>query len=634
MAGEAELERTLFKVEREGQERFGVIEDFWQGLVEKPGSVVEGLEKLPFEAVRVPMFPSFTPFKLGIEVGNLWQPKTMGKTEFVEWLKERVAEGWKLHLAEFRHIQFGPSDEVFLSRIYLAVHCSKGEVRGTLDGEIFVLWKGNTLAMIHGSDLRWRRRIGSPAFVPDLALAVAPPKGSYFIDPLLTRDLDRDGKMEVILAAANKVLTRRGANDYAERPLVGEDLRLIFTAAIADFTGDQIEDLVTARFEGIYLYPGQKGGTFGAGKLVWQASPRLTYGQALTWGDIDKDGDNDLFLGQYKPPFSLGQMPTPYYAANDGAPWFLLRNGGTGNFADITSSAGLGEKRWRRLYSASLVDLDGDDDLDLLTVSDFAGLDAFKNVQGSFSDATSEWFASGGGFGMSHLLTDLNGDSKMDVLMIAMNSPTADRLDALKIVRPGVNDGEHRKRMTHGNRAFLRTEAGYAETNLGEMQRTGWSWGSAATDLDGDGLPDIYITNGHESKRLVKEYEPEFWLHDVYVADSQTNIVAAAYFQQKMKNTRAMGYSYGGYEINRLYLSDGGTNYVEAAHLLGVASQADSRNTTFVDLDGDGAEELIYTTFEVWPETRQMIYIYRNTLPARGSKPMRSNASGNGYRTN
>jgi hypothetical protein len=48
-----------------------------------------------------------------------------------------------------------------------------------------------------------------------------------------------------------------------------------------------------------------------------------------------------------------------------------LLNDGHGNFTDATDAAGLGKKRWRRTYSASLADLDGDGHLDLLVVSDF-----------------------------------------------------------------------------------------------------------------------------------------------------------------------------------------------------------------------------------------------------------------------
>src|SRR2546427_8651179 len=111
----------------------------------------------------------------------------------------------------------------------------------------------------------------------------------------------------------------------------------------------------------------------------------------LTCGDIDHDGDLDLFLGQYRVP-TLGQALKPfYYDANDGYPAHLLLNDGHGNFTDATNG-GFEAKRWRRTYSASFVDLNEDGDLDLLVVSDFAGMDLYRNNgHGQFTDVTREW---------------------------------------------------------------------------------------------------------------------------------------------------------------------------------------------------------------------------------------------------
>src|SRR5207244_10303692 len=95
------------------------------------------------------------------------------------------------------------------------------------------------------------------------------------------------------------------------------------------------------------------------GQLVWLARPGLKDGQVLTCGDIDGDGDLDVWLGQYKVPYDRGQMPAPFYNANDGHPAYLLLNDGQGNFSDATVAAGLGQTPLRRAYSGSLVCLDG-----------------------------------------------------------------------------------------------------------------------------------------------------------------------------------------------------------------------------------------------------------------------------------
>ena len=178
-----------------------------------------------------------------------------------------------------------------------------------------------------------------------------------------------------------------------------------------------------------------------------------------------------------------------------------------------------------------------------------------------------------------------------------------------------------RGRMTFGNRMYLaRSESGFEQTPLGDsIARSGWSWGCSAFDFDNDGFPDIYIANGHETKQTVRDYEPEFWLHDLYVDNAVDDVTATAYFTSKFARTRGAGWSYGGYEKNRLYLNQRGGSFVEIGHLMDVALEQDSRNVVADDLDGDGRMDLLVTTFEVWPEVKQSLRVYKNTLDNAGN---------------
>jgi hypothetical protein len=394
---------------------------------------------------------------------------------------------------------------------------------------------------------------------------------------------------------------------------------LIFTGVIADFDGDGTADFLCAKFEGMVLFKGSPRGTFDEpGRLVWSANPHLKYAQVLTCGDIDHDGDLDVWLGQYKVPYDRGQMPAPYYDANDGYPAYLLLNDGHGNFTDATVAAGLEKKRWRRTYSASLVDLDHDGDLDLMVVSDFAGTDLYKNDgHGHFSDFTARWLDEPHAAGMAHAVADFDRDGLLDLLVIGMNSPTVDRLAHLGLTRPGFPSAAvMRTELMHGNRLYLGQRAGgFRQTTLSEsIARSGWSWGCSAFDFDNDGYPDVYIGNGHETKQSVREYESEFWLHDAYVGSSKEDVISIAYFSAKMARTRGRGYSFGGYEKNRLYLNQHGASFLEVGHLMGMALEQDCRNVVADDLDGDGRMDLLVTTFEAWPEVKQTVRIYKNTL--------------------
>src|SRR5439155_19791673 len=194
----------------------------------------------------------------------------------------------------------------------------------------------------------------------------------------------------IILAAKNLVYRRRGEDRYESEPLCKYPPGLISNAVIADFDGDGVADFLCAKSEGLILFKGSPQGTFDQpGRMAWLASPRLKNPMVLTCGDIDHDGDLDVFLGQYKVP-TLGQILRPdFYDANDGHPAYVLLNDGHGNFIDATAAAGLEKKQGRRVYSASFVDLNDDGNLDLLVVSDFADVDLYANDgRGHFTDVT------------------------------------------------------------------------------------------------------------------------------------------------------------------------------------------------------------------------------------------------------
>ncbi|MSU22007.1 MAG: CRTAC1 family protein [Pedosphaera sp.] len=635
-ARENQLDQTVWAKERIAEQYGHFFESLWD-LLNIATNKLAVLAAFPIGELIPGQLDSPQSLAHGIELRmpsgsrSAWTPELWRK-----FLADREREGWQIAQTEFRHNRF-EMDSIGQSKrsyFYFSAHLTNSMrlERATVDGDLIVDWApeatsedGPVVKGIDASHLTVKTRRGEPAFRPVLIEKVKPPEKSYFIDPLILYDLDGDGLSEIVLAAKNLVLRRRTGDQFAPETLCRHSTGLIFTGLIADFDGDGAADFLCAKFEGLVLFKGSPQGTFDEpGRLVWTARPRLKYGQTLACGDIDHDGDLDIWLGQYKVPYERGQIPTPFYDANDGHPSYLLLNDGDGNFSDVTAAAGLGDKRWRRCYSSSFVDLDGDGHLDLMVVSDFAGLDLFANDgHGHFKDITREWVAESHAFGMAHTLADFDADGRLDFLMVGMNSPTADRLGHLGLTRPGVvDDAAMRSAATFGNRLYMARgeKPMFQETSLNNtIARSGWSWGCSAFDFDNDGFPDVYIANGHESQLSVRDYEPEFWLHDIYVGSLKESIVTTAYFGSKIARTRGRGFSYGGYEKNRLYLNERGQSFLEIGHLMGVALEQDSRNVVADDLDGDGRVDLIVTTFEAWPEAKQTVRVFKNTLEDSGN---------------
>ena len=447
---------------------------------------------------------------------------------------------------------------------------------------------------------------GVPVFEPWADLLIPTNGVGLFTDPLLKETTERG--VQLHLAGAGVTAVRVGEGWRWETGDMGPPDR-VKAIVRADLDGDGITEVVVADASGVQVR-GRDGW-----RQAWVAPAKLRHPQSITAGDIDGDGDLDLWVTQYRLPFVNGQFPTPYYDANDGFPSYLLRNDGT-QWLDITEVSGLAPKRYRRTYSASWLDFDGDGDLDLVNVSDFAGLDLYRNDgRGHFTDLTPELGLTRHAFGMAHVVWDANHDALPDLLMVGMDSPVASQLDALGLGRsefPGHT--VHRGAMTYGNRLFVGSRSrGMELSPLSEdLRRAGWAWGAAVLDWNNDGRDDIHLVNGHETFESRSEFERQFWQHDIYVGGSTPDPAAQLYFMQANERRRAARQSYGGWQANRLFTQTVRDSFVENAWILGVAVTEDCRNVVAGDFDEDGRMDLALTTYEQWPVTRQRLLIFRN----------------------
>jgi len=208
------------------------------------------------------------------------------------------------------------------------------------------------------------------------------------------------------------------------------------------------------------------------------------YGHGVAVGDYDNDGHPDLFITRWRA-----------YA--------LYRNQGDGTFRDLTEEAGLGGDRdWPT--SAAFADLDGDGDLDLY-VCHYLQWDAehpqicfdeekkknsycapqrfrhlpdhlFRNDGGRFVDVTSQagindWH----GQGLGVVATDLDADGRVDLFVANDQS--------LNFFFRGLGGLKFEE---------VAEISGLSCNGNGGLQA---GMGVACGDLDGDGRPDLGVTN-------------------------------------------------------------------------------------------------------------------------------------------
>ncbi len=626
------IDQTVWRKEMEAQAHGRVFEDFWDALnaATNKWAVVEGLK---FEEAVLGAWQKQESLPHGIERWVAEKTPESAEAESSERWRAKVSNwkeaGWAIAQCEFRHVRFEPrtNDLPAKSTFSFSVHLTNAApARAAVEGDLWVSWARRetnqppSIRQIDASGLQVMLRAGPPAFAPVLTETIDLPPLSRAIEPLVVYDLDSDGLPEIALPAAN-LLYRWKGDRYESEALCSTTRMQVWDGHFADIDGDGVADFLYVESDGVFLLKGSPGGRFEAPPRALQPADYFS-ARAITSGDIDQDGDLDVFVGQYKLPYAGGSMPTPYYDANDGYPSHLYLNDGMGNLRDATMEAGLGPKRYRRVYSASFVDLNADGALDLLVTSDFAGVDLYRNDgRGHFTDVTQAWLDEPHLFGMGHAFGDFNNDGRLDFYVTGMTSPTAERLEHLGLNRPGSKlEATMRARMISGSRLYFGEANGRFKEDARSKHaaRTGWSWGASGADFDNDGWLDLYIVNGMESMAKVRDYDAEFWLHDIFVGDSQQREAESLYFGMKMAARRQALESYGGFEKNRLLLSQSGTRFANIAHVLGVALEEDCRNLAAADLDGDGDIDLAMTSQHALPTVQEKLRVFRNDLAEQG----------------
>ncbi len=555
--------------------------------------------------------------------------------QWIELLTKLKKAGYELKQSEWRLADYefsqGSTPKTWM-RIKLHLEGPTQE-RWIVGGDIQIEWKsvmenGRSEFFpdkINGKNLRFQFQKGDPRFAHIIAEHLQSIEPDSSIEPiLLLQDLDKDGLSEILLPRENLLLKNLGKGRFNKRILIEGLEHPPATAVCADFDGDGLFDLAYADTTGVTFFKGKPGGYFTIESKTMSAwkQMELANAQAMTAGDIDGDGDLDLFLVQYKVPYQKGQMPFPFQNANDGYPSYLLKNDGAGRFSDATVQCGLGDLK-RRAYATSFFDVNQDGTIDLVITSDFAGMDVFLNdKKGHFHPETNVFNNAAKGFGMSHLFSDFDGDGKNDILMIGMNSLVASRM-ARHNLPSGIQSpflgAKQYLPMVYGNRLYLNRTNGYSMTSLSsQLASSDWSWGAAAGDFDNNAQLDLYVANGHLSQKSVLNYDSQFWRHDTTASSSIDSPLWNEYFMKIISVYYSAGGSYAGFQKNCLFLQSQ-NSFQEAAWLKGTSLEEDCRNVAADDLDGDGKLDLLVISTSAYPQQKQLLHLFPNLEESVGA---------------
>ena len=186
----------------------------------------------------------------------------------------------------------------------------------------------------------------------------------------------------------------------------------------------------------------------------------------------------------------------------DGVRSILYRNDGTGHFTDVTVRAGLAASDSSGIAATGVAagDVDGDGYPDLVVTDAFGPTRLFRNRRdGTFEEITASSGIVTEGPTRSAALADVNGDGNLDLFVCG----TGDYYGQMPDPPFDANDGRR-------NTLFLGDGKGHfrdVSDEWGVAKPTRWSLSCLFADFDGDGRPDLIVTNDFGLKNLYRNVD-------------------------------------------------------------------------------------------------------------------------------
>lgn len=283
--------------------------------------------------------------------------------------------------------------------------------------------------------------------------------------------------------------------------------------AVGDYDNDGRPDLFVTRWRSYALYRNLGGGRFQDATAESGLGGDRDWPTSAAWGDLDNDGDLDLYVCHYlkwdaeKP--ALCEYPDrskPGYlhcdpSAFPALPDHVFRND-KGRFVDVTSEAGIVDRDGRGL-GVLIADLDDDGKVDVFVANDLSANFFFRNLGGfRFAEQAMEsglmGSAEGGALaGMGIACCDLDADGRIDLAV--------------------TNFFNQATTLYHNHGGGLFSDRS-AAVGLAAATRHFLGFGLAALDANNDGRLDLVQANGHVndySPAVPYEMTPQLFLGDV-----------------------------------------------------------------------------------------------------------------------
>jgi len=275
-------------------------------------------------------------------------------------------------------------------------------------------------------------------------------------------DIDNDGDIDLYISVLNgKNIIYKNENgayfiDYSSiSGGTGETNDRTNACIMGDVDNDgDLDIFITNEFSSNRLYVNNGAGIF---KEVTQKTGLTTPGggNSATFGDIDNDGDIDLFVTNWSQPNILYKN--------------LLKETGKLQFENITKPAGVGGKAYEKSNAVIITDLNNDGYPDIFITNRKSSNKLYiNNKNNTFKDFSGVLIPIDQDESYGAVITDFDGDQQKDIYVSNVGK---NKFYQFK-------NGKWSEQSTHYSAGI-----------------NGYSTGSAISDLDLDGDPDIYVAN-------------------------------------------------------------------------------------------------------------------------------------------
>jgi enediyne biosynthesis protein E4 len=333
-----------------------------------------------------------------------------------------------------------------------------------------------------------------------------------------------------------------------------------------------------------------------------------TFSTQASFFDYDRDGDLDMFLinhgNHFYSPFintnQLRNMRHPQFGNRLYRNDRLKGRSATGeiiHFTEVSSQAGIHGGGINFGLGISISDINSDGWPDIFVTNDYEEQDFLyiNNQDGTFRDETKKSFGHLSRNGMGTDIADFNNDGNPDLIEVDMWPE--DNLRQKLLRGPDdysrynlmLDSGFHHQQM----RNTLQLNAGLDEEGrpvfcevgqLAGISSTDWSWAPLFTDVDNDGLKDIFVTNGYLRDFTSMDFL-KYTVEEEKIKAKRSGKELALYeLIGKMPSTKTSDY---------LFLNNGNLTFTNYSKAAGIDAPNLSFGSAYADLDNDGDQELI-----------------------------------------